>query len=279
MAPRVLIVEDEPDLGALLSEHLRRRGFDPLLVGEGAAAIRAAREQAPDVILLDLMLPDMDGFSVCETLKLERETNLIPVIMETALSEREHVVRGWQVGANRYLTKPYSLEQLNQAIVEALAWREQTRRHGLQGEVHFQFQSDIQYLEELNQLVSIMLLHTPLSPREINQLATALREIGTNAIEWGHQNQIDRVVTMTYRIDREKVELIVRDTGPGFQRDQLAHAASPEDPTRHLMVREALGLREGGFGLMIAQGLLDELSYNDVGNEARLVKYFRRPAE
>ncbi len=277
MAPRVLVVEDEADMGALLTEHLRRRGFDPTLVGEGTAAIRVARELLPDVILLDLMLPDIDGFTVCETLKLDRETNLIPIVMETALSEREHVVRGWQVGANRYLTKPFSLDQLNQAISEAMAWRDEVQKAGLEGEIHFQFQSDLQYLEELNQLVSALLLHTPFTAKQVQQLTTALREIGTNAIEWGHRNQVDRAVLMIYQIDKEKVAIILKDSGPGFNPDQLPHAATPDDPTKHLMVREALGMREGGYGILIARGLVDELKYNETGNEARLVKYFHPP--
>jgi DNA-binding response OmpR family regulator len=275
MTPKVLIVEDAPDVGELLAEHLKRRGFEPILVAEGMAAIRIAREVIPDVILLDLMLPDIDGFTVCETLKLDRETNLIPVVMETALTAREHVVRGWQVGANQYVTKPFTLDQLNQAIDAALAWRAETQKRGTEGEIHFEFQSAVTYLEELNQLVSALLLHTPLTPQQVQQLNTALREVGTNAIEWGHRNQTDRVVTMTYRIDKEKVMLTVRDSGPGFDPQQLPHAASGDDPVKHLMVREALGIREGGFGIMIARGLVDELTYNEKGNEARLVKYFK----
>ena len=273
--PKALVVEDEHDLGELLTQYLTRRGFDTTLVTEGTAAIRIARELQPDLILLDIQLPDIDGFTVCETLKLERETNLIPIVMQTIMHLPEHQVRGWQVGANRYITKPYTLDQLNDAITEAIAWREEMQRKGAEGEIHFQFQSDVKYLEELNQLVSLLLLQTPFTPQQIQQLTTALREIATNAIEWGHRNQIDRVVTMTYRIDREKLTIIVRDSGPGFNPDQLPHAATPDDPTKHLMVREALGIREGGFGSMIARGLVDELSYNEKGNEARLVKYFQ----
>jgi DNA-binding response OmpR family regulator len=274
---KALIVEDEADMGQVLVEHLRRQGFTPTLVTQGTAAVRAAREIKPDVILLDLMLPDIDGFTVCETLKLDRDTNLIPIVMETARTGREHVVHGWQVGANRYLTKPFTLDELNAAIAEALLWREEMERHGSEGEIHFEFQSDVQFLEELNQLVSVLLIHTPFKTDHIQQLTAALREIGTNAIEWGHRKQLERIVTMTYRIDKEKVTMTVRDSGPGFDPKHLPHAASEADPMAHLMVREALGMREGGFGIMMARGLVDELSFNQTGNEARLVKYFQSP--
>src|SRR5262249_51450629 len=80
-----LVVEDEADVGVLLAEPLRRWGFEPTLLGEGKPAIPWVREHQPDVILLDLLLPDMSGFTICENLKLDRETNLIPIVMVTAL--------------------------------------------------------------------------------------------------------------------------------------------------------------------------------------------------
>ena len=102
----------------------------------------------------------------------------------------------------------------------------------------------------------------------------AVRELCVNAIEWGHQNQIDRIVTVVYQIDSEKITIVIRDEGPGFDPTNLPHAAQPEDPVSHMMVRETLGLREGGFGILLARGLVDELQYNETGNEVRLVKFF-----
>src|SRR5262249_17738583 len=106
------------------------------------------------------------------------------------------------------------------------------------------------------------------------QLTTAVRELGTNAIEWGHQKQVERIVTVVYRIDPQKITIVIRDTGPGFNPANMPHAANPDDPVAHMMVRETLGLREGGFGIPSARGLGDELEYNETGNEVRLVKYF-----
>src|SRR5437016_10646009 len=141
--PRVaLVVEDERDTGLLLGEHLRRWGFEPTVLGEGKPAISWVRENKPELILLDLLLPDMHGFEICETLKLDRETNLIPIIMITCLSSEEEKVHGLQVGANRYLTKPFTAEGLNQAIKDTFAWQEELRRHGTEGEIRFQLLSD-----------------------------------------------------------------------------------------------------------------------------------------
>ena len=95
-----------------------------------------------------------------------------------------------------------------------------------------------------------------------------------NAIEWGNSHQSDRLVDITYLIFDDRVEIVVRDQGPGFDRTALPHAAVAGDPFSHLDVREKLGLRTGGFGLLICQGMVDEMRYNDVGNEVTLIKRF-----
>jgi two-component system OmpR family response regulator len=269
-----LIVEDEQDTGQLLGEFLRRWGFEPTILTEGKPAISWVRENKPEIILLDLLLPGMDGFTICENLKLDRETNLIPIVMITALTAPEERVHGLQVGANRYLTKPFTATGLEKSIREVIDWREAMQINGTEGEIRFQLQSDTQYLDELNHLLSSLFLFSGLSETQVKQLTTAVREMGTNAIEWGHKKQIDRIVTVVYHIDPQKITITVRDTGPGFNPANLPHAANLEDPVGHMMVRETLGLREGGFGILMSQGLVDEMSYNESGNEVRLVKHF-----
>jgi anti-sigma regulatory factor (Ser/Thr protein kinase) len=199
---------------------------------------------------------------------------MIPVVMVTARDQPQDKVHGLQVGANFYLTKPFTVEQLDHAINHAFSWRDSLELSGTEGEIHFQLQSDSRYLEELNQLLASLFLFSGLSQAHVRQMTTAIREIGTNAIEWGHQKQIDRIVTVTYRIDPEKITINIRDTGPGFDPTNVPHAARAEDPVNHMMVREMLGLREGGFGILMARGLVDDLQYNEAGNEVRLVKYF-----
>ena len=103
-------------------------------------------------------------------------------------------------------------------------------------------------------------------------------EMAHNAIEWGNKHQSDRLVKIRYRVYEDHVEIVVRDQGRGFDRQNLPHAAVPDDPFTHLDVRDKLGLRAGGFGLMICKGMVDELRYNDVGNEVTLIKRFRSEA-
>jgi CheY-like chemotaxis protein len=274
MGRAALIVEDDGSVGVLLAAHLKTWGFEPTLLNVGKPAIAWVRENHPDLVLLDLLLPDIDGFDICETLKLDRETNLIPVIMVTCLCERKDKVRGLKVGANRYLTKPFTPEELSRAIQDVCEWQHDLKRTGTEGEVHFHLPSDTRYLEELNQLLAAMFHFTGLSDHQIKHLIMAVRECGTNAIEWGHRKKTDRIVNVTYRIDPNRVSIVIQDTGPGFDPRDLPHAARPGDPLGHLDLRESLGLREGGFGILIARGLVDDLQYNETGNEVRLVKYF-----
>ena len=103
-------------------------------------------------------------------------------------------------------------------------------------------------------------------------------EMGQNAIEWGNKHRSEALVTITYRLYADRVVIMVKDQGSGFDVENLPHAAQAEDPIAHMDVREKLGLREGGFGMMISRGMLDELRYNDVGNEVTLIKRFPPPS-
>src|SRR5262249_4279152 len=115
---------------------------------------------------------------------------------------------------------------------------------------------------------------TPLLHDQVMQLRQAVMEMAHNAIEWGNHHQSDRLVNLTYRVHDDYLEIVVRDQGPGFDRTQLPHAAIADDPFTHLDVREKLGLRAGGFGLLICQGIVDELRYNHEANKVTLIKRF-----
>ncbi len=107
---RVLIIEDEPDLVRGLRDALEFEGFEILAAGLGREGINLARDRGPDLVLLDLMLPDMNGFAVCEEIRAANP--VIPVIMLTARSQENDKIRGLEVGADDYVTKPFSIGEL-----------------------------------------------------------------------------------------------------------------------------------------------------------------------
>jgi DNA-binding response OmpR family regulator len=272
MPRTVLIVDDERDFNHYLASLLEARGFEPVQLFKGSQVMDAVREHAPEMIMLDLMLPDVDGFEVCDRLKRNRETNLVPVLMVTALTDPNNRAKGVRVGANGYLTKPFTAEQFDEAIDKALAWRQEHEQKGTHGEINFDVRSEATYLQQANDMLADLFAHTPLTERQIKDLRQAVMEMGGNAIEWGHKKNAELVLTIVYRIDPEAVTLVIRDQGPGFNPKQLPHAAHDEDPIGHIDVRNELGIREGGFGIMLAKGLVDEFFYNEKGNEVTLIK-------
>src|SRR5512138_2304442 len=109
MPETILVVEDEPALRDTLSYNLKKDGFTVEAVGDGRAALESARELKPDLIVLDLMLPEIDGFEVCRILRREMTT---PILMLTARDDEIDRVVGLEVGADDYLTKPFSMREL-----------------------------------------------------------------------------------------------------------------------------------------------------------------------
>lgn len=106
--PRVLIVDDEPDTVELLSFNLKNAGYEIQSAIDGSEALRKARRQAPDLIILDVMLPELDGMEVCKLLRRDPVTARTPIIMLTAKAEEVDRVLGLELGANDYVTKPFS---------------------------------------------------------------------------------------------------------------------------------------------------------------------------
>lgn len=118
---KILIVEDEESLLKLESILLISKGFDVKGVSNGKAALTAIEEEKPDLVLLDIMLPEIDGFEVCKLIKSDPATRHIPVIMLTAKKSREDMVRSEAVGADWYITKPFKSAMVIETIQRFLA--------------------------------------------------------------------------------------------------------------------------------------------------------------
>ena len=108
----ILVVEDDLDIRELISFNLQNEGHQVFEAKDGEAGIDKAREKLPDLILLDLMLPGIQGLDVCRIIKSDQETKEIPIIMVTALGQEEDIVKGLETGAGDYITKPFSIKVL-----------------------------------------------------------------------------------------------------------------------------------------------------------------------
>ncbi len=118
---RILVVDDEPDLLRLLEKILGRRGYDVITSSSGKECLERVKIERPDLILLDVMMPDMDGWTVCKALKADPETRDIPVIVLTVLTSEDSIERGFKfTGCDAHLEKPIIREKLFGTIEDLL---------------------------------------------------------------------------------------------------------------------------------------------------------------
>ena len=124
-APRVLVVEDEADVAEMIRYNLGKEGYEVRLAGNGTEALRQVKDARPDVVLLDIMVPHLNGWEICRRLKQDRDTAPIAVIMVTGRAEEGDKVLGFEMGADDYVTKPFSPRELL-ARVRAVCRRART---------------------------------------------------------------------------------------------------------------------------------------------------------
>ncbi len=113
---RILVVDDEVDLVETVRFSLELEGYEVLVAYNGEEALNQARKENPDLILLDLMLPKLDGYKVCRLLKFDERYKHIPILMLTAKTQEKDKATGMETGANEYITKPFEMDELMKKV-------------------------------------------------------------------------------------------------------------------------------------------------------------------
>ena len=271
---RILVVDDDRGLTLALSTLLKDAGHEVETAGDGPDALALMRERAFDIVLLDIGLPTMSGLDVLA----QAQALATPprVIMMSADDTPETVLESVRQHAFRFLRKPFPptaiLEVVNDAFGAAA---------GLSFEVvsarpewlELVVPCSLEMADRIESFVRHLDAHLSEEVREA--VAYAFRELLMNAIEWGGKLNPDRKVRISCVRTKKMLLYKIADPGEGFDIDGLRHAAiaNPDDPIRHLEVREEKGLRPGGFGLAMTRSLVDELIYNEARNEVLFVKY------
>jgi DNA-binding response OmpR family regulator len=121
---KILIVDDEPNILMSLDFLMRKEGYDVLVARNGTEALESLENHLPDVVLLDIMMPDVDGYEICKHIRSKKELENCKVIFLSAKSKEADIQKGYEVGANFYMTKPFSNKNLIMKIKELMATNE-----------------------------------------------------------------------------------------------------------------------------------------------------------
>jgi DNA-binding response OmpR family regulator len=276
---RILIVDDDADVHGLLRAALDSpdRRIDSAY--DGPTGLRFARNAPYDLVLTDLNMPGMDGMTLLERIHEVRPDTR--VVLMTVANTPENIVRAIRERAFSYFGKPFTVSAVTDMVERALSGSDaeddiqvlSARPHWLGLRLRCKLETAgriVQFIRELG-------MDLPAAEQE--QVSAAFREILLNAVEHGAGSDPGKKVIITYIRTKRAALYYVRDPGKGFSFDHLEHAAvsNPEDsPVEHAEFREKLGMRPGGFGILMTRELVDELIYNEHGNEVLLIKYLDR---
>jgi len=275
-APRTaLVVDADPQIESLLSSILRPGLWTIVHAPDNKAALAEAEGKGFDVILTSEKTPGRDDVELLRKLRRTRpHTRLIILADESTPSD---VIDSMRERAFSYFTKPYSLNALGDMLrmaADGPCWDDGIEILSATPEwIAVNVRCDVNTADRLVQFLNEV---DDLPDNEKHAVATAFREILLNAIEYGGQFDPSKSVEISYVRARHMVACRVTDPGEGFTLDEIPHAAianPADDPIRHVAHRAEQGMRPGGFGVMMAKHLVDELVYNQKGNEALLVKY------
>jgi len=272
----ILIVEDERTTRHFLSEVLKTAGHSVSTAADGIDALAQLKSRNFDLLLLDIWLPRMNGLELLDRLP---EGNPPPkIIIMTSDDTPETMLGTIRKRAHRYVVKPVRPEELIEYVSSALSSPPEVpsievvsaRPHW----VELVVPCSLDIAERIQSFLSR--LDSDLSEEVRESVGRVFRELLLNAIEWGGQLDPGRKVRIAYVRARRMLLYRIADPGPGFHFEDLDHAAvgqEPDKPMVHMRIREERGIRPGGFGILMARAMVDELLYNEVQNEVLFVKY------
>lgn len=220
--PTALIVEDEPEANHLLSMLVQLRGYRTDSAYTGGEALEKVRQDPPDIVFLDLMLPDINGYEVCKSIKGSRPTSLIPVVMVTARIAAENRLQSFRVGATDYIPKPYTPDQIFQAMADADAWRRDLDRRNIEGEMRLDASGDGDALRQIAQLRSLLVARSSLESDQVNRIGAAVAEIAASASAWGQEHGSQLVARFEYRLESDALTLTLHDASGWLRHDRSA---------------------------------------------------------
>jgi DNA-binding response OmpR family regulator len=260
---RVLIVEDEPMIGELLCGVFDMHGYQARLASTGKDGLDQASDWQPDIVLLDVMLPDIDGFEVCRSIRAQGAG--LGIVMLTGMMTHEGRVRGFGSGTDRFLTKPFNVTSLMSEVESVLQeYKTNDRELGLRTTTALAANPPVDFERSLADFLVQLAQSTPLSPGDIEAVGIGLTEIARLIRQWEQTHSSTSAWRLVCRVYRDRIEtrLECADTAPPEQRDrlhELFHLASNNDQ-------------------IVARGLANRIDFPDHGSVAVLIREYSKPA-
>jgi CheY-like chemotaxis protein len=278
---RALLVDSSPEINQLLTNLFDDERWHVQHAGDNQDALALAQANCYDLIVTGECTSTMEDLELLRRLRLVRpHTRLIILTDEFTPGD---VLNSMREHAFSYFSRPFSTERFAEMI--RIAMSEPHWDDGIEvlsatpNWVRLAVRCDI---VAANRLLQFYREASGLPDAETEEVAGAFREILVNAMEHGGQFDPAKHVEVSYVRTRRMILCKVKDPGTGFSLDELKHSAlsnPPDQPFLHLTERENMGLRPGGFGILMTKKLVDDLIYNDKGNEVLLIKYLDQSAQ
>jgi len=259
----------------MLSSVLTPLGWTMEIAQDNRAVLGLVKTRPYDLIITGEKTPAREDVALLQDIRRVRAHTRMIILTDD--STPADVIASMREHAFGYFSKPFSLESLAETVrmvTDGPCWDDGIEvLSATPTLISLAVRCEVRTADRLLQFLSEI---ADLPEREKREVGTAFREMLLNAIEHGGRFDPEQYIETTYIRARKMVMGRIKDPGEGFSLDEIQHAAianPPEDPMQHLARREALGLRPGGFGVLMARHLVDELIYGEKGNEVLLVKY------
>lgn len=262
---RVLIIDDETMIGELVRDILSIHQFETDLVTTGREGIERARERAHALVVLDVMLPDLDGFEVCRQIRAAQSTTPVGIAILTGMISRDGRQEGFRAGADRFLTKPFQVGDLVETIESLHREYENGASAGLRYETTIELGPENPFSGH-KPVCAQLARCTPLATEEIDAVEAGLVQLATSLVHASETNRDDEW-TLRCQIYRDRLEC-------RLGRAQVASARPGPDPLRDL-----IQLARDAHDLPVPAVLADSLDFPEDGSVVVMTKQFPKPTD
>ncbi len=292
MAKKVLVIEDDVEINELIGEYLSLEEMTYLSAFTGKAGLDMVAREKPDAIVLDLMLPDMNGYQVCEQLSTQRATANIPVIMLTCCNQPEDQLKGLESGALRYMNKPFLPDELINNLRSAFQWKSQLTQRPPRGQIEVTAGQWPHMMHCMNEMFVDLFYRTGLPDVAVNAIRDGFHAFGHIIMNWAEANKRDPHMVIEYRLtagswdelalgrEPQAIEWLVSELEPGLLAESIVNAQSVSTSWNTVKNNEKFESDMlGAWYQFLAQCGVDRFEKNTRMNYVRLSRTLRKSAD